>query len=414
MLGFGKKKKAAVTEPVVPDEEIRIHSIPKTYYGAKNITPAPKPPAPVVTPTAPAKPKPTTAVPRYGTPHGHKKKWMTIGMGVVVLLAVIGGATWYYTRDLPEPTRQIPVTTPPVQITPINEIPPDTQEDPPEIVATSTPTLLSPLVQLASTIDFDSDGLTDIEEELFAADVADGDSDGDGYLDGLEVINLYDPMREAPDTIEDSNNIAKYTNPVHDYALLYPTDWLAAAVDESTKDEVFFTSLTGEYVSLTHYVLENNESFVAWFAKNNPEVVFSSLIPWQNRVGTSGWFEANRQRYYFAWSDAVLVMQYQPGVRSAINFKTTMRMMAESLYETTLAEGVVLPGEQDGVVTSTVDGVSTSTPSGVSTSTPSSPSATATSTVINTPAADIDTGNVTVSTSTATPTTTPTVADAEE
>lgn len=46
--------------------------------------------------------------------------------------------------------------------------------------------------------DFDKDGLTDAEEKLYGTDAKKGDSDGDGYSDGVEVKSGYDPTKPAP------------------------------------------------------------------------------------------------------------------------------------------------------------------------------------------------------------------------
>jgi thrombospondin type 3 repeat protein len=43
-------------------------------------------------------------------------------------------------------------------------------------------------------LDTDNDGLSDINEAIYGTDINNPDSDGDGYLDGEEVENGYDPM----------------------------------------------------------------------------------------------------------------------------------------------------------------------------------------------------------------------------
>lgn len=48
-----------------------------------------------------------------------------------------------------------------------------------------------------SDIDSDQDGLSDIVESLYGTEVNNADSDGDGYLDGQEVYNGYNPLGEG-------------------------------------------------------------------------------------------------------------------------------------------------------------------------------------------------------------------------
>ena len=44
------------------------------------------------------------------------------------------------------------------------------------------------------SLDSDDDGLTDAMEEIYGTDKNNPDTDGDGYLDGDEIENGYDPL----------------------------------------------------------------------------------------------------------------------------------------------------------------------------------------------------------------------------
>lgn len=48
------------------------------------------------------------------------------------------------------------------------------------------------------SIDTDSDGLNDEQELILGTDLGNTDSDGDGYFDGLEVRNGFDPLQKGP------------------------------------------------------------------------------------------------------------------------------------------------------------------------------------------------------------------------
>lgn len=60
--------------------------------------------------------------------------------------------------------------------------------------------LLAPVgaVRAAQLIDSDHDGLVDVQEQGFKTDIHNPDSDGDGYVDGLEVRNGFDPLSKQP------------------------------------------------------------------------------------------------------------------------------------------------------------------------------------------------------------------------
>ena len=364
MFGFGKHKEEM--QPVeVAEDEIRVTTIPEPFYGARGNAPVSAKRVPETT-VSPSAPKTGAHTPPHAAPAHKKRKWVLIGIFVFVLLGVIGGATWWYTRDLiSPPPAPIPVA-PIVEVVPVEPVEevvdvPDEEEEEPEVELPKT--LLTVLQPLADTIDFDSDNLTDIEEELYSGDISDGDTDKDGFLDGLEIIHLYDPTSSSPALLIDSGDVQVYTNTTYTYSMVYPIDWLAAPVNQEDPDEVLFTSLTGEFVSMRHFAFSPGETFVAWLNVNNPQVVFSSLKQWTNRMGNTGWFETHRQRYYFANTDGVYVLQYNPGLRSAINFRQTMRMMAES-WNPEVAESqdelAPLPGIQEGVTSTPPVDVATS------------------------------------------------------
>src|SRR3989338_6311200 len=54
--------------------------------------------------------------------------------------------------------------------------------------------LFSSSVYAAADADIDSDGLSDTDERIYYTDVFHPDTDGDGYLDGIEVIQGFSPL----------------------------------------------------------------------------------------------------------------------------------------------------------------------------------------------------------------------------
>ncbi len=55
-----------------------------------------------------------------------------------------------------------------------------------------------PFELLGSDVDRDRDGLSDLDEARLATDPADPDTDGDGFIDGLEVVRGYNPLAASP------------------------------------------------------------------------------------------------------------------------------------------------------------------------------------------------------------------------
>lgn len=50
----------------------------------------------------------------------------------------------------------------------------------------------------AQLLDSDKDGLVDVQEEQFKTNPHNPDSDGDGYVDGLEIAQGFDPLSAEP------------------------------------------------------------------------------------------------------------------------------------------------------------------------------------------------------------------------
>lgn len=57
--------------------------------------------------------------------------------------------------------------------------------------------------------DVDNDGLTNREESYWNTDPNNSDTDGDGYLDGEEVVSGHDPLIPAPNDLIDNDNFTK-------------------------------------------------------------------------------------------------------------------------------------------------------------------------------------------------------------
>lgn len=128
-----------------------------------------------------------------------------------------------------------------------------------EIIATST--IETTATSTAQNLDSDKDGLSDKEEDLFLSDKFLADTDGDGYLDGLEVANLYDPNISAPAKIIDGGDAVKSYNETR-YSLLYPASWKAAVSEEG---KVIFSAGDGEFVELLISPNQDSLSIIDWY-----------------------------------------------------------------------------------------------------------------------------------------------------
>lgn len=292
---------------------------------------------------------------------------------VLIILGLMAGAAYLFTKSLekekgkkpvvPANIANAPLNAPPVNVPSVNVPPPpvcgngvcETGEDsktcprdcppppPPSPIcgngvcesgesSESCPQDCPPPPRppiLPSASDQDKDGLTDEEEKVFSTDVAKPDTDGDGYVDGLEVINLYNPIGFAPVRIEDSGLVLTYTNPTFNYSILYPKVWMARGLDETNR-EVLFTSATGEFVQVI--VEENLEHLpvLDWYLAKSPGMTAAEVHTVVTKTGLQGIQSPDGLTAYFSYGDYIFAIAYNVGTKTELNFKTTFEMMVRS------------------------------------------------------------------------------------
>ncbi|MCX6745573.1 MAG: hypothetical protein NTX00_00975 [Candidatus Parcubacteria bacterium] len=189
-----------------------------------------------------------------------------------------------------------------------------------------------PVITYKSSLDSDSDGLTDVEEEIYGTEKRKPDTDGDGYLDGAEVINLFNPKVGGGALLETSGLVNKYSNPLFNYEILQPSIWLAKPNDESLR-EVIFQSSTGEYVEVLVADNPDKLDLVQWYLLESPAADLNQLQKETTKNGYQALISADHLNYYLIDTqnpDKVYVITYNIGDKKEVNFLTTFLMMKNS------------------------------------------------------------------------------------
>lgn len=198
-----------------------------------------------------------------------------------------------------------------------------------------------PSVVLGQSIDTDSDGLSDVAEELFLTDLGVPDSDKDKYTDSHEIYNLYNPIGAEPRKLIDSGLVVEFINPTFKYKVYYPKNWAVGNIDESYQD-VLFSTLTGESIEVRAIDKDiTDTSFNSWFAKWAPNEKISDLAEFETAFKDKGWQRKDNLVYYFETPRRVYVMLYHTTDSSIVNFEMVIKMMARSFRLPTTEE--VLP-----------------------------------------------------------------------
>src|SRR3989338_1307426 len=151
----------------------------------------------------------------------HAGKRLILVLAVVLLLALAGGAAYWYFRIsraarpiapavVDQETPSAPAAVAPQAPAEIPSTPPPAAEAPPVQETAPAPVVPVPVADAdrdgltdveeaalgtdSQSVDTDADGLFDYEEvNTYRTDPVRADSDGDGYSDGIEIKNGYNP-----------------------------------------------------------------------------------------------------------------------------------------------------------------------------------------------------------------------------
>ncbi|MBI3495477.1 hypothetical protein HY065_02530 [Candidatus Berkelbacteria bacterium] len=333
----------------------KIYTIPTDFYGGKN--PAPPeiqtqqrvaPPASAPAPKIMARPQSVqTGTQKLTTPVPAGRPVWVVPVSIVGAVIILGGgfaAWWFLKTPPPAPVVVAPPPAPVVQAPApvVPEIATSTTSTP--AIATSTPPVAVALVPphtFTDSADSDHDGLTDVEEELWGTNPTLADTDGDGYPDQTELLNLYNPIGVAPQRLADAKLVNTYINPTFNYLVYYHKDWVPGALDASNR-EVLFTASTGEYVEIHAVPFPTTQPFPEWFAQNLPGEDLTKYQPFKNRFQVSGIMSPDKAVALISDSANIYVIYYNGGSRTEINYRTTFRMMVASFKPTGVATPVDL------------------------------------------------------------------------
>lgn len=351
MFGWGKKKKAeekVQNIQVIPDEFYATKD-PVVHYGNKGTGGSQT--------SLPIKIREGLSGDGMWQKIKNKKVLLYIILGLVFLGAV-GVITWYYLnqagllndREATVETNKTNIIDEQVEVEAeigniIENSQPPTEQIVEEIVVSSTVTstagieatevlseqkiLVFPRIVLTDSADIDSDSLTDMEEEIYSTDSGNFDTDADGYYDGQEVQNLYNPAGSAPVKLIDSGLVREYVNPIWQYRVYYPAAWESGVVDADAR-QVLFNSITGDFIEVAVDSMQAGEDFSAWFGRQAKEQKFSDLTSFTNRFKESGYKRQDGLVAYFIRDKSVYILLYNPGVTGFISFRHIMEMMAQS------------------------------------------------------------------------------------
>ena len=254
-----------------------IYTIPEQFYGlavkaelpkvsAGTVVPAsvasaPRPPAAPVAPVLPAGP--------HGKP---SKKWLLIPAAAVLLVLGMGTLVWWFLRPEPRPQPALPSVTLPVP-----------EPVPAPEAATTTPEV--PPQSNDKAADQDGDGLSNAEEQLYGTGPLNNDTDGDGYSDGLEVTNLYNPAGFKPTKLIEAGLVTPYASATAPFQVLYPTSWKIGPAPTKAEGLEVADPETADSLAVVAEENPDKQLLLDWYLSRNPGVSAGQVRQFTTKTG---------------------------------------------------------------------------------------------------------------------------------
>lgn len=288
-----------------------IHVIPEAYYGGAV-------PKKVLHKEISSSAGSSAASPSSSKPS--RNKWIFIAAIGGAFLIVVAGSIWYFTRGLrTTPSAPSPqIETPPAIVEPpVVEVPPIPTPPEPQLPVEPSP-----------SSDADNDGLTQAEEGIYGSQVTVPDTDSDGFLDGHELVNLYNPSGIAPERLEATGFVTRFKHSTYSYELLYPKAW--QLLPDASARELSFQSATGESIAIS--VIDNPEHLTAraYGASSAPQ---ATITDWTtNKANLTGVLieETNQLRGVYSAGDFLYVAHYSISSQGGAAYRRTFEMILNS------------------------------------------------------------------------------------
>lgn len=266
-------------------------------------------------------------------------KKLLVLFGAMLLLVVVVAVVWAYvvapkrkskalvTQTVAEKTQLTEAPKPvaaQLETPTVVETSPTVVTQPPPGVTIPTPVLPPPAtLALTEGRDTDGDGLTDVEEPYYDVDSTKSDTNGNGYPDGLEVRNLYDPSKNGR-RLPDAPFVSKLT--WTEWSFLVPKPW---SVVSDAKDEKKASLTTGTAARFHLELLSNPEKYTidTWLLKQQ----LTASQPFKTKGGIDARQTADGLTTYLSSGDSVLRVTYDLNGDTTFDLRASYIMFLHSL-----------------------------------------------------------------------------------
>lgn len=180
-------------------------------------------------------------------------------------------------------------------------------------------------------IDVDDDGLSYEEEATYSTNVNLKDTDRDGFSDGQEIINLYNPLLPNQKLV-DSSLVTVFVNNMYGYSFYRPSKWLADTVDGALDQvNIIPDSESGESFLIS--VVPNEGQLTLDQAFNEYTSILGQKSDYQNYslAGQPAYRSLDGTKVISVNDKFIYLITYDLGLDQDLNyFNTSFEMMLNS------------------------------------------------------------------------------------
>jgi hypothetical protein len=178
-------------------------------------------------------------------------------------------------------------------------------------------------------LDADADGLTQVEEVVFSTNSNKDDTDRDGYKDGQEVRNLYDPLTPGGLLIN-SGLVLKYEDSLSGYSVFRPKSWVVQPLAENNSVVFLPDDETGDAITIR--LITNGEKLTLDQIFTKLSELLGQRNNYQNfTLGSQPALRSLDGRQVIALQgDYIYFLNYELGSSQQINFMGIFEMMLNS------------------------------------------------------------------------------------
>ena len=258
----------------------------------------------------------------------------------LILGAVVAGALWYLNKNLParpgannvaltdDTNARENINQPPTNDL-TNQLANDNAAQVTNQISNNDNSITNdadqPPVANEQNLDLDGDGLTIDEEALFLTNVAKNDSDRDGYSDGQEVINLFNPLVPGQN-LENSGLVTRYRNLNFKYSLLIPQAWLPSPANAEASEVILLSnSESGEFITVQAALNGDQQSL-----EDLASSYFTSGEQPENYSLAGQPALRSKTRALSVVASIIYVIDYQYNTSSSVHFYSVYEMILKS------------------------------------------------------------------------------------